>query len=99
MIPWLYNKLSPPEAAHYASILQPVAASPQIADAGKVCFDLDVPITYVLPRDDAMRYQIEPMMSNVRRENWLVQEIEGDHDPFLSNIAGMIKVIDEAAGQ
>ena len=59
-----------------------------------VCYDLDVPITYLLCNGDTMLSIFEEMVGKVKRPSWKLQNIDGDHCPFLSNKEGLLRVIE-----
>ena len=93
--PVFYSALSANDAEYWASLLLPQSAVPSFADAGEVCYGLDVPITYLLCNGDVLVGMLERMMNKVKRDGWKVQRIDGDHCPFLSNKEGILRVIEE----
>lgn len=89
-----YSQLSANDAEYWSSLLLPQSAVPSFADAGEVCYDLDVPITYLLCNGDVMVGMLERMVEKVKRDGWKIEKIDGDHCPFLSNKEGMVRVIE-----
>ena len=93
-----FSDLPPEEAEHWTSLLIPKSASKTSVDVAEVCYDLDVPITYVLCMDDPMLGMLEGMMANVGRPNWKVERIGGGHLPFLGRKGELIGFIESCLG-
>ena len=91
--PYFYGDLSPEEAEHWASLLLPNSAAPAAADVADVCYDLDVPITYLLCSEDPYVQLHERMMNKFKGDNWTVVRLGGGHSPFLSRKEELVEVI------
>jgi len=93
-----YNDLPPEEAEHWDSLLVPKSASRTAVDVAEVCYDLDVPITYVLCRDDPMFGMLEGMVRKMKRPGWHVERMDGGHSPFLSRKEELVAIIEKCLG-
>ena len=63
------------------------------------CYDLDVPITYLLCTDDPVFDMLEAMMVKNKREAWTVEKIGGGHCPFLGRKEELVAVIEKCLGR
>lgn len=88
-----YNDLHLEEAEHWNSLLVPKSASKTSVDVAEVCYDLDVPITYLLCEEDPMLNMLEGMVAKVRRPAWKIERINGGHSPFLARKRDLVGVI------
>ena len=91
--PVFYGDLPSEEAEHWTSLLLPHSAAPAAANVGDVCYDLDVPITYVLCAEDPGVQLQERMVERFKGNNWRVVRIAGGHSPFLSRKEELMEVI------
>lgn len=93
-----YNDLPPAEAKHWNSLLVPKSASKTSVDVADVCYDLDVPITYVLCTEDLMLNMLEGMVAKVKRPSWKVVRISGGHSPFLGRKKELVEIVEKCSG-
>lgn len=93
-----YNDLPPMEAEHWNSLLVPKSASKTSVDVADVCYDLDVPITYLLCTDDPMLVMLEGMVAKVQRQGWKVEKIGGGHSPFVGRKKELLGILEKCSG-
>ncbi|KAK3168974.1 hypothetical protein OEA41_005422 [Lepraria neglecta] len=96
--PVFYSDLPPKEAAHWNSLLVPKSASKTSVDVAEVCYDLDVPITYLLCTNDPMLGMLEGMVAKVKRPRWNVERIDGGHSPFLGRKKELAEIVEKCSG-
>ena len=89
-----YSDLDAGEAAYYSSLLLPQSAAPSAVDVADTCYDLDLPITYLLCNDDPLVGMLESMMRKVKRDSWTVERIGGGHCLFLGRKEELMAVIE-----
>ncbi|KAL8840568.1 MAG: hypothetical protein Q9170_001254 [Blastenia crenularia] len=95
---FFYSDLPPNEAEHWTSLLKPKSASKTSVDVGVVCYDLDVPITYLLCTDGPLIAGLESMITRLKRDSWQLRKMKGGHSPFLSRKEQLIEVMEECLG-
>jgi len=93
-----YHDLPAEEAEYWNSLLVPKSASKTAVDVADVCYDLDVPITYVICTEDPMLDMLEGMVAKVKRPGWDVERMGGGHSPFLSRKEELVRVMEKCLG-
>lgn len=93
-----YSDLPPQEAEHWNSLLVPKSASKTSVDVAEVCYDIDVPITYLLCTEDPMLAMLEGMVAKVKRPKWRIERIGGGHSPFLGRKKELVAVVEKCLG-
>lgn len=92
--------MSEVEAETWCQKLEVQALTKHVPPVESPCWDLDVPITYVIcTKDQATPLELQNMMINrVKRDNWTVERCESDHTPFLSQPDTFFNIIEKSAG-
>ena len=59
------------------------------------CYDLDVPITYIICTEDPAVNMVEGIiLPKVKTDKWRVERMGGGHCPFLSRKEELVQVIE-----
>ena len=64
----------------------------------EVCYDLNVPVTYLLCTEDPMLVMLEEMVAKVKRQRWKIERIGGGHSPFLGRKEELVGIVEKCLG-
>lgn len=92
--------MSEAEAEIWCQKLEVQAVTKPTPPVESPCWDLDVPITYVVcTKDQATPLELQnAMLERVKRDNWTIEQCESDHSPYLSQPETVVNLIQKAVG-
>lgn len=98
--PVFYTDMSDADAKIWCQKLEVHALTKPPLPVESPCWDLDVPIMYIIcTRDHATPLELQNMMiDRVKRDHWIIEHCESDHSPYLSQPDTIVDLIKKPAG-
>ena len=92
-----YNDMSDADAKLWAQNLDIQAASPSITPVKEPCWNLEIPITYMICTNDQASpvFLQELMLNNVKKSHWKIERRDTGHCPFLSKPEVVVDLIQQ----
>lgn len=91
--------MSEAEAEIWCQKLEYQARTKPMPPVESPCWDLDVPFTYVTcTKDKATPLELQKtMIDRVKRDDWIIEQCESGHSPFLSQPDKIVSLIQKTA--